>query len=268
VPSDDECAATIESHLEHTARALAGSSGDVAAGWFVRTDDLPLVWTLNQLCVTQPAETDEILAQADACQRHLTYRHVVVRHDPSGEVASPWFRDARWRVEREVLMAIDDVATTIGPGRPVDTSRVVELTEDEALELMGAWLGEERVTTASGLAQVLEYNRREGHLWRERRFGVRDDDGTPLSITKLRVAGSYGWVEDVYALPRARGKGHGLALVTHAVRSALDTGCSLVAIVADANDWPQHLYARVGFRPVGSGWTFHTDDVSPETEAD
>jgi GNAT superfamily N-acetyltransferase len=254
VPNDDERAATIESHHELTVRGLAGSFRTLREGWCVRTDDLPLVWTLNQLCVTEPIGPEAFGGLAEGCQGHLPYRHVVVRHAPSGEVAAPSLRDAGWRVEREVLMALDGA-----PAREVDTSGVQELTEYQMLELMAAWLVEERVSSAEGLAQVLEYNRREGQLWQERRFGVLDGDGTPLAVTKLRVEGGYGWVEDVYALPRARGRGHGRTLVTHAVRSALDAGCSLVAIVADANDWPQHLYASVGFRPVGTAWIFHTD---------
>jgi GNAT superfamily N-acetyltransferase len=254
--SNDVAAAIIETHLQLTARALAGSAVDLDVGWSVRTDELPLVWTLNQLCVTEPANPEVIVEAAERSQAHLPYRHVVVRHAPSGEAAAPLLREAQWRVNREVLMAIDATTAPVLP-----TSEVAELTEDQSLELMEAWLREERGPSEEGVAQVMQYNRQEGRLWQERRFGVLDD-GTPLAVTKLRVDGPFGWVEDVYALPRARGKGHGRSLVTHAVREALDAGCSLIAIVADADDWPQHLYASVGFRPVGSAWLFHAESAA------
>lgn len=255
VARSDEIAAIIEAQLQLTARALAGSTLDLDIGWAVRTDELPLVWTLNQLCVTEPASAEEIVDVAARCQSHLPYRHVVVRHAKSGDAAAPLLRSTGWHLEREVLMAIDAASAPSLGDAGID--EVSELTEDQALELMRAWLLEERGPSEDGLAQVLEYNRREGRLWRERRLGALDDDGTPIAVTKLRIDGSFAWVEDVYALPRARGQGHGRSLVTHAVRCALDAGCSLIAIVADADDWPQRLYASVGFRPVGTAWLCH-----------
>jgi GNAT superfamily N-acetyltransferase len=257
--SDDEAAAIIEAQLGLTVRALAGHSTDLDVGWAVQTNELPLVWTLNQLCVTERASPDVLFDAAEDAQRRLPYRHVVVRHRASAEAAVASAQARGWRVERDVLMALDRATARKHP-----IGEVAELTEDQALELMGSWLCEEREMSEDGLAQVLEYNRREGALWHEQRLGILDDDGTPLAITKLRVDGSFGWVEDVYALPRSRGRGHGRTLVAEAVRRALASGCSLVAIVADADDWPQQLYASVGFRPVGAAWILHGDASAPE----
>jgi hypothetical protein len=39
--------------------------------------------------------------------------------------------------------------------------------------------------------------------------------------------------------------------------SAQERGAEVVFIVADDDDWPKHLYARLGFVPVGRKWTFH-----------
>jgi hypothetical protein len=44
--------------------------------------------------------------------------------------------------------------------------------------------------------------------------------------------------------------------VTAAVDAALAMGHELIFIVADEDDWPKDLYARLGFDPVGRAWAF------------
>ena len=158
-------------------------------------------------------------------------------------------------------MALDGRPERPSTSAASDGARVgVELTEDQMLALMEEWLLEEHVgVSEEGLAQVLEYNRREGRLWGERRLGVLGPDGTPLAATKLRVDGSFGWVEDVFTTPAARGRGYARALVTTAADAAVDAGCTLVAIVADDDDWPKQLYASIGFAPVGAARIFHLE---------
>jgi GNAT superfamily N-acetyltransferase len=219
------------------------------------------VWTLNQLCLTGSVDADRVVPLADEVQADQPYRHVVVRHAPTADAAEAVLTALGWRVERDVVMALEQPA-------PLRDGAVdpVELTEDQMVTLMGEWLLEERGhTSAEGLDQVLEWNRREGRRWYERRLGVLDADGTPLAVTKLRCDGDYAWVEDVYTTAAARGRGYARSLVTRAVHEALERGCTTVAIVADADDWPQHLYAEVGVRPIGSARIFHRDPEGAPT---
>ncbi len=53
-------------------------------GWLVRSRSLPLVWSLNQVRVTQPIEFDEALALAERHLVELPYRQLVVEHEASG----------------------------------------------------------------------------------------------------------------------------------------------------------------------------------------
>lgn len=68
----------------------------------------------------------------------------------------------------------------------------------------------------------------------------------------VRDDGDAAQVEDVVVLKAFRGRGYGRAIVTAAVRAALEASPSLLFIVADADDWPKDLYARLGFSTVGS----------------
>jgi GNAT superfamily N-acetyltransferase len=245
----------FEAENERSLTDIADETRRLDAGWAIRTHDLPWVWTLNQLCVTGPVAAAALAPLADAVQGDQAFRHVVVRHGATADAAEPVLAALGWHVERDVVMALDQPA-------PLRDGAVepTELTEDQMLDLMGQWLLEERGhTSAEGLAQVLEWNRREGRRWGERRLGVVDGGGAPLAVTKVRRDGTYGWVEDVYTTPTARGRGYARSLVTHAVHALTSAGATSVSIVADADDWPQHLYADVGFRPIGGARIFHRE---------
>lgn len=182
---------------------------------------------------------------ADELQSDQSFRHVVL------EDASAVHDDVRdlgddWKVDREVLMSLEGL-----PDRDVDTSTVIELRTEQTLALMRRWAMEELPEiSVEALIQLEEYNRREGELWNERCFGFLGNDGLPVAITKLRSDRATGWVEDVYTVPEARGRGFARTLVTYATQLSRSADHDLTFIVADDNDWPKLLYARIGFRPI------------------
>lgn len=246
------------------ARALAFMRGAVAktadhvhpinAGWVVLTPSLPAVWSLNQLRVAAPLGFEEALALADEHLDGTGFRHLAVEHQGAGPVLEERFRAAGWRVDRELVMVL-----SAPPSRSADTSVVVDAGEDEMITIMRRWHGEDRHLHADELAQLVAFSRREARACGDRLLGVRGGDGPLSAITKLRSAGRTAQVEDVYTVPEARGRGYASALVSHAVALARADGHDLVFIVADATDWPQLLYGRLGFRPLGRIWIFHRD---------
>jgi GNAT superfamily N-acetyltransferase len=244
---------TVLEELRRTLGSLTDEMRSIGPGWVARSQTLPLVWSLNQLRITEPTSFFAALALADEYLSGLPYRHILVEDEPTASRLEGPFRAAGWTVDCEVLMALAEPSD-----KDVDTSSVVELSEEQMLVLMRRWIAEERPSiSAVGLDQVEEYNRREGRLWKERRLGIVDRDNSPIAITKLRVDRSIAWVEDVYTVPDARRRGHARALVSHATALASSAGCHLTFIIADDNDWPKDLYARVGFRPLGRTNTFH-----------
>jgi GNAT superfamily N-acetyltransferase len=58
-------------------------------------------------------------------------------------------------------------------------------------------------------------------------------------------------VEEVGTLERWRGRGLASAVVREAVAEAGRWGADLIIVPADADDWPQLMYARLGFAAVG-----------------
>lgn len=235
---------------------LASELRQYDRGWGVRTPDLNRLWTLNQLCITSPATFDEIVALAEDHQNDLPFRHVNVDHDSTGRAVERAFTEAGWKQDRELLMVLDADAD-----RSVDTTAVVELSEEQMTGLMKRWWAEEFPVLVDDdeLDQFVNYNRREGKLWSESAFGVLDEDGVPLAITKARAQGTTGWVEDVYTAAEARGRGYARMLVTHVTELLRAAECDFIFIIADDNDWPKTLYSKIGYRPVGYVHTFHLD---------
>lgn len=245
--------ARLHEQLRRSQGAAADETQLVGPGWVARTPSLPWVWSLNHLRVSEPISFADLLAIVDEVLSGLPYRHILIEHEPTADRLEGPLRDGGWTVDNEVIMVIAQP-----PDREVDTSAITELTEDQMLVLMREWLIEERAgISEEALDQIAEYNRREGRLLGERRFGFADEQGSPLAITKLRIDGPIAWVEDVYTTPEARCRGYARALVTNAV--ALSAGSELTFIVADDNDWPKTLYQKIGFRPVGRFKTFHLE---------
>jgi ribosomal protein S18 acetylase RimI-like enzyme len=241
--------------LRDTTKAVAEEARTYPLGWGVRTPAFPFVWILNQLCITEPAELEDVVALADSHQGDLSFRHVHIEDELTGRRLGSQLTDTAWRLEREVLMVLEAPAD-----RVVDTSRVVDLDEEQMLGLMRRWGLEERPqASADEVEQISEYNRREGKLWNERLIGALDGDGNPVSVTKFRSDSVIGWVEDVYTAPEARGQGHARMLVTYATEVLREGGHELVFIIADEDDWPKELYAKLGFQPVGLLHTIHLD---------
>jgi hypothetical protein len=54
-------------------------------------------------------------------------------------------------------------------------------------------------------------------------------------------------------------------VVTRAAGLARDAGHDLIFILADDNDWPKQLYARIGFRSAGCGSSTSADPQSRAT---
>ena len=233
--------------------ATADAVRSIDAGIVASTPSLPAVWAVNQVRVSAGLTFEELVELAEEHQAGFDYRQVAVEHQAAGRQVEDAIRVAGWKVERDVVMVLSGPADRVG-----DMSVVDEAGEDEALELIRRWYGDDGPAT-SELDQLVDYGRREIRALGDRLLGVRSGDGALVAITKLRSDGRTAQVEDVYTVPEARGRGFARALITRAVELTRDAGQDLVFIVADDADWPKLLYERLGFRSVGFLWQFHRD---------
>jgi spore maturation protein CgeE len=76
-------------------------------------------------------------------------------------------------------------------------------------------------------------------------------DGQVAAYADLYDDGRTAQVEDVATLAEHQGRGYASALVLRALDEAHQSGCDLVFLVSDEDDWPQALYRRLGFDDLG-----------------
>ena len=93
------------------------------------------------------------------------------------------------------------------------------------------------------------------------RFGAGQPGAEPASSCTLFLDADVGGrrvatVEAVATLREHREQGLARAAVSMALRAAGEWGADLIVVPADADDWPQLMYASLGFRALGRRWQF------------
>jgi GNAT superfamily N-acetyltransferase len=213
-------------------------------------DELSQVWVLNQLCVDASTSLDELLSALDELYEHLAHRRALVERPEVGERLAPALKDAGWLVERDVYMVLRgerDRAPEPGLAR--------EANEGAVRAVEAQTIAEEPYGDPGVVEQLLASRAAFGRAGHGRYF-VAALDGVDASHATLYSDGVVAQVEDVGTVKAARGHGLARAACTAAIDAAVEAGHELVFIIADANDWPKDLYARLGFDPVGYPWTF------------
>lgn len=227
------------------ARAIPG-------GIVIRHPSLPSIHHLNAVVLEAPLagalrDPEAIGALAERHLGDLGHRHVVA---DGGEPLAPGLRERGWRVQRTVFMVWR------GTSPPAADPRARRTGEDELRGLQLELYAEERHgqhpdPVADALVAALVAGQDAVRAGSRSFCFVAGEDERALSACTLFVAHDAAMIDEVGTLRAHRGRGLAKAVVTAALRHALDLGARLVAIPADAEDWPQLIYAGLGFEPVG-----------------
>lgn len=121
----------------------------------------------------------------------------------------------------------------------------VEVTDDPDDTWLRLWRG-----AAAGVAE-LELAARVVRGAPARYLTTRDDDGAPVGVLRVGLAGGWGAVSCLVVAPSARRRGVGRALTRAAVDVAAASGAGRAFLqVNDGNDGALALYDRLGFTRV------------------
>jgi ribosomal protein S18 acetylase RimI-like enzyme len=227
-------------------------------------DTFAAVWDLNHLRVERlaGASADALAAEAERLHGEAGqgHRRVVVPDEEAGEALAAAFMGLGWDAHRFLYMAWR------GPGERAGDPSLAEEVEGDAVRALRVevarkepWASDEVIVQT-----VLDGNRLVAERGRARHFAVRAD-GAFVSTADLYAEGGVAQVEDVVTSPAHRGRGHASAAIARAVEDALAGGAELVFLVADDEDWPKALYARLGFEPIGRTWAFLRTPAPPTT---
>ena len=215
---------------------------------FVRS--LPLVYWINLVSVDPGtrASAEELAEEAERVQAPagLPHRKVSI-YDDLGYDVEPGFRALGWNVHRNVVMTHE---------RPADLAAgpVDEVTPEEIDPVWAAGIRESPYGDDEEVVRQLIAAQHRRRLAVAVRYFAARADGELASYCELFSDGETAQVESVMTLERFRGRGLAKAVVSHAVREARAAGHALVFLVAEDDDWPKELYARLGVEARGHAW--------------
>ena len=216
---------------------------------------LPRLWDWNTMRLESAdgASPADLALEADAVQggAGLLHRKITVDDAAVGERRAPGFARLGWQTQPLVVMA-----HRRDPDRARDLSAVAEVGE-QALRpaRVAAARGDSWSKDPETVRQLLIGKQLKAEATSIRWFTALVD-GEPASYCELYADGHTAQIEDVTTLPEQRGKGLASAVVLRALGEARAGGHDLVFLVADADDWPQELYVKLGFDPVGRFYSF------------
>ena len=236
------------------------------------TPSLPLVWDASWAGIEQTGlSVDEVIAIADEALggAGLGHRTVCLLDEADGRrlgeaVEAEPARWPGWEVERIRYMVWRGgaVEPPVSSQKSADSAENRERTAVATREVgLGEIAGLRRRLIGESMPkgsdefeatvdQLLVLEARYGVACGDRWF-VAPAEGEPLAACRLFRQGRIGQVEDVATREDARERGLGKAVVLAAVAASQAAGDTTIFLVADAADWPQLLYARLGFESIG-----------------
>jgi GNAT superfamily N-acetyltransferase len=266
----------LERALELDRRvALRGAQRtvEIPEGWVVLHDQLARVHMLNMLllAVPLPAELDAAAVQslADRWLGHLGHRFVRIDDAPGAARLTSNLLAAGWQRQRTVFMVLrtDARAARVDP-----RARQVSEAELDALMVANFEHHDYGADTSAQLVRELVQAQRAMRTGTQALgFGAGENGGLQSMTTLFMdpdVDGArVAMVEQVGTLPDYRERGLARAVVSAAVAAAGEWHADLITVPADADDWPQLLYAKLGFEPIGIqvSFTLRQPPVAPAT---
>jgi N-acetylglutamate synthase-like GNAT family acetyltransferase len=212
----------------------------------------------NQVYVDGAVDPAALPALADAALARLPHRRITVLDDELGRACVPVLEAAGYTHEKELVMARSGAAAD--PGLPLaETVSLAELRPAVARQTR-AWLPKAEQSEIDHLVERRTARLRGAD---EVRFlAVRDEEHAVAASADvyLNRKQGIGQIEEVVTVEDRTRRGYAGTLLRTALDLAAD--CPLFFLVADADDWPRHWYARLGFRELGLTHSFSATTLS------
>ena len=222
-------------------------------GTAIFTEDFPGRYDSNFLRVERSvgATTPSALAaEADRLLTPLRHRELVIEDATEGSRLAAGFRDLGYLIDRVVMMV---QRASVGTGPELPTAVEVDAqTLRPAVLATNLAIADMRQADAEMLADFRVASAARAGT----RYFAVELDGVVAAYCELYLHDGTAQVEDVNTLEAWRNRGAGRAVVLAAIAAARAAGADLVWLAADADDWPRHLYTKLGFEPVGTAWQF------------
>jgi GNAT superfamily N-acetyltransferase len=232
-------------------RAAHAAVCDVIEPWehgtVVRATRYPRYFDFNVVRVEHDPQlsVDALVDFADEALAGLAHRRVDFESVAAAEPLRAGFEAMHWKATRLVWMR------HASPTPPGDDMAVEELPYDAVRDLRVAWHLED-FPDQDPTAHYAEA--RDVALRRHAQVLAVLESGAPVAFAQLERDGDAAEITQVYVHPEYRGDGRGTAITRAAISAAGDVRD--LWIIADDEDRPKQLYARLGFRPAWKAMEF------------
>ncbi|HJR97003.1 MAG TPA: GNAT family N-acetyltransferase [Actinomycetota bacterium] len=217
-------------------------------------DDFPLRYDANMAIADRPlggATADDVAGALDDAYEGFRHREVEFASAVDADAIAMGLAEHGYSVEGLVVMVLRR-----GSDRESDLAATEELTFDDYRPLSLEIHARQPWSSDPAVAQSMaEFRKVLADGIGARFFGQRVD-GALAGSCELYVMGDTAQIEDVNTLEEFRGRGIARNVVLRAAREASEAGASFVFLFADVDDWPRHLYSRLGFDDVGQSRLF------------
>lgn len=235
-------------------RALAHSLGTIIA-----SDEFPDSYSMNFLRVEgarHDLAAEELAAGIRAAMDEIGRSHLqaVVEDGTTGARLAAELRAAGWEATELVTMA-----WLHEPQRDPPIRAAVADWEAVRPSVLAHWRDDPSVPDERVALQLTDRRAALAHATNLRHLVAPAPPAEPGAFADLYSDGRTAQIESVNTLLPFRNQGLASAMVLHGARLARDEGHDLVFLVADVEDWPRHLYARLGFEEVGRFWELSRD---------
>jgi GNAT superfamily N-acetyltransferase len=242
-PLHDDVAARARAWRDAAHAAVCDVIEPWAHGTVVRATAYPSYYDFNVVRVEDDPgmDVDALIAVADDALAGHEHRRLDLDRADVADSLRAGFLARGWKATRLVWMR------HVTPPPPGPQIAVQEVPYDAVHALRVAWHGEDSPgQDSSGYhAQA-----REVALRRHVRVLAVYEGEVPVAFAHLEHDGDAAEITQVFVHPDHRGAGRGTAMTRAAIEAAGDVRD--LWIVADDEDRPKALYARLGFRPA---WT-------------
>jgi ribosomal protein S18 acetylase RimI-like enzyme len=223
---------------------------ELAWGTAFFNDEFPLKYDANMVladhAMGDDVSVERVSDDMDRLYDGMRHREIEIVDQAAAERLAFGMAERGYSIDRLLVMAHHrepDREPDASAVEPVDPAAVTgfhrEITRREP------WGKEEAVADQLAAHAVALLRAVEGTLY------VQRIDGQPVGSCEVYRSGQVAQVENVNTLEEFRGRGVARNVVLTAVREAKAAGATLVFLFADEEDWPQHLYARMGFDTIG-----------------
>ena len=216
----------------------AGRVVAIPGGAVLLHDDFPDAYDHNKLSVTADHDVADAF-ESIVSQAGRDYRSIELR-------TTAWSRleptlIARGYLRQDNLLMVRAASSR----RPRPPGQVVELTLDQrATAAEEGWRTSAPTFTPDVCRQLGQRISTVCSAADATFLAILDEAGTPVARADLYVYDSLAQIEEVVTDESYRGRGFATLLVDEAIKRA---GAAPTFLIADADDWPKDLYARLGF---------------------